>query len=139
MGLAHRSTARPRASRARNRSRRPNRARNVSRSLFVRPRVARAVDTTRRSARDTRGTRRTRPRSLARGGLSRPCVSSPIDSARPGGTEVAERARAISSAIREGLEERKWDEVRLYINEVAKALDRASNNINSASRILNEN
>ena len=25
--------------------------------------------------------------------------------------------------IREGLEERKWDEVRLYINEVAKALD----------------
>ncbi len=41
--------------------------------------------------------------------------------------------------IREGLEERKWDEVRLYINEVAKALDRASNNINSASRILNEN
>jgi N-acetylated-alpha-linked acidic dipeptidase len=41
--------------------------------------------------------------------------------------------------IREGLEERKWDEVRLYINEVAKALDRASNNINFASRILNEN
>ena len=41
--------------------------------------------------------------------------------------------------IREGLEERKWDEVRLYINEVSKALDRASNNINSASRILNEN
>ncbi len=41
--------------------------------------------------------------------------------------------------IREGLEERKWDEVRLYINEVAKALDQASNNINSASRILNEN
>lgn len=41
--------------------------------------------------------------------------------------------------IREGLEERKWGEVRLYINEVAKALDRASNNINSASRILNEN
>jgi len=41
--------------------------------------------------------------------------------------------------IREGLEERKWDEVREYINEVAKALDRASNNINSASRILNEN
>ena len=41
--------------------------------------------------------------------------------------------------IREGLEERKWDEVRLYINEVAMALDRASNKINSASRILNEN
>ena len=41
--------------------------------------------------------------------------------------------------IREGLEERKWNEVRLYINEVSKALDRASENINSASRILSEN
>jgi N-acetylated-alpha-linked acidic dipeptidase len=41
--------------------------------------------------------------------------------------------------IREGLEERKWSEVRLYINEVAKSLDRAGNNINLASRILNEN
>lgn len=40
--------------------------------------------------------------------------------------------------IREGLEERNWDEVRLYISEVAKALDRASKNINSATRILNE-
>ena len=40
--------------------------------------------------------------------------------------------------IREGLEERNWDEVRLYISEVAKALDRASKNINSAIRILNE-
>ena len=41
--------------------------------------------------------------------------------------------------IREGLEERNWNEVNLYINEVAKALDRASNNINSVIRILNEN
>ena len=41
--------------------------------------------------------------------------------------------------IREGLEERKWNEVRLYIKEVSKALDRASENINSASRILSEN
>ncbi len=40
--------------------------------------------------------------------------------------------------IREGLEERNWNEVRLYIGEVAKALDRASKNINSATRILNE-
>jgi len=40
--------------------------------------------------------------------------------------------------IREGLEERNWEEVRLYISEVAKALDRASKNINSATRILNE-
>ena len=41
--------------------------------------------------------------------------------------------------IREGLEERQWDEVRKYIKEVSKALDRASVNINSASRILDEN
>ena len=41
--------------------------------------------------------------------------------------------------IREGLEERNWNEVNLYINEVAKDLDRASNNINSVIRILNEN
>ena len=41
--------------------------------------------------------------------------------------------------IREGLEERKWNEVRLYIKEVSKALDGASENINSASRILSEN
>jgi len=41
--------------------------------------------------------------------------------------------------IREGLEERNWNEVREYINEVAKSLDRATRNINSASRILNEN
>ena len=41
--------------------------------------------------------------------------------------------------IREGLEERKWNEVRLYIKEVSKALDRASENIKSASRILSEN
>ena len=41
--------------------------------------------------------------------------------------------------IREGLEERNWNEVNLYINEVARALDRASNNINSVIRILNEN
>ena len=40
--------------------------------------------------------------------------------------------------IREGLEERNWDEVRLYISEVAKALDRASKNINAATRILSE-
>ena len=41
--------------------------------------------------------------------------------------------------IREGLEERKWNEVRVYINEVSKALDRASENINLASKILAEN
>jgi N-acetylated-alpha-linked acidic dipeptidase len=41
--------------------------------------------------------------------------------------------------IREGLEERKWNEVRVYIKEVSKALDRASENIKSASRILSEN
>ena len=41
--------------------------------------------------------------------------------------------------IREGLEERNWNEVREYVNEVAKSLDRATRNINSASRILNEN
>ena len=38
--------------------------------------------------------------------------------------------------IREGLEERKWDEVHLYIGEVAKALDRASAKINGAAKIL---
>jgi N-acetylated-alpha-linked acidic dipeptidase len=38
--------------------------------------------------------------------------------------------------IREGLEERNWDEVHKYIEEVAKALDRASAKINAAARIL---
>ena len=38
--------------------------------------------------------------------------------------------------IREGLEERKWNEVRNYIEEIAKALDRASAKINSASKLL---
>ena len=32
--------------------------------------------------------------------------------------------------IREGLEERKWDEVDLYILKVSKAIERASNKIN---------
>ena len=41
--------------------------------------------------------------------------------------------------IREGLEERKWNEVRVYIKEVSKALDRASENINSSIKILSEN
>ena len=36
-------------------------------------------------------------------------------------------------------EERKCNEVRVYIKEFSKALDRASENINSASRILSEN
>ena len=38
--------------------------------------------------------------------------------------------------IREGLEERKWEEVHTYIGEVAKALDRASAKINAAAKIL---
>ena len=38
--------------------------------------------------------------------------------------------------IREGLEERKWNEVRDYIQEIAQALDRASAMINSASKLL---
>jgi N-acetylated-alpha-linked acidic dipeptidase len=41
--------------------------------------------------------------------------------------------------IREGLEERNWDEVHKYIEEVAKALDRASAKINAAARILEGN
>ena len=40
--------------------------------------------------------------------------------------------------IREGLEERNWDEVYKYIEEVAKALDRASAKINAAIQILEE-
>ena len=38
--------------------------------------------------------------------------------------------------IREGLEQRNWNEVDTYIQEVAKALDRASAMINLASNIL---
>ena len=38
--------------------------------------------------------------------------------------------------IREGLEERKWDETHLFIGEVTKALDRASAKINAATDIL---
>ena len=38
--------------------------------------------------------------------------------------------------IREGLEERKWDETHLFIGEVTKALDRASAKINAATEIL---
>ena len=38
--------------------------------------------------------------------------------------------------IREGLEERNWDEVHIYIDEVAKALDRAAAKINNATNIL---
>jgi len=38
--------------------------------------------------------------------------------------------------IREGLEERNWDEVDLFIGEVAKALDRAASTINNATKIL---
>ncbi|MBC8346276.1 MAG: M28 family peptidase [Candidatus Marinimicrobia bacterium] len=41
--------------------------------------------------------------------------------------------------IREGLEERNWDETHFYIIEVAKALDRASGKINSAANILKAN
>ena len=38
--------------------------------------------------------------------------------------------------IREGLEERKWDETHLFIGEVTRALDRASAKINAATEIL---
>ena len=38
--------------------------------------------------------------------------------------------------IREGLEERNWDEVDLFIGEVSKALDRAASTINNATKIL---
>jgi len=38
--------------------------------------------------------------------------------------------------IREGLEERNWDETHFYILEVAKALDRATAKINAAADIL---
>ena len=38
--------------------------------------------------------------------------------------------------IREGLEERKWDEVDLYILEVSKAIERASNKIKKASLLI---
>lgn len=38
--------------------------------------------------------------------------------------------------VREGLEERKWNEVEDYIQEVAKALDRAAAKINSAAKLL---
>ena len=38
--------------------------------------------------------------------------------------------------VREGLEERKWNEVKDYIQEVAKALDRAAAKINSAAKLL---
>ena len=40
--------------------------------------------------------------------------------------------------IREGLEERNWDEVHIYIGEVSKALDRAAAKINSATNILRD-
>ena len=40
--------------------------------------------------------------------------------------------------IREGLEQRKWDEVDFFIVEVAKALNRASETIKKATKILNE-
>ena len=40
--------------------------------------------------------------------------------------------------IREGLEQRRWDEVDFFINEVAKALNRASERIDKATKILNE-
>ena len=40
--------------------------------------------------------------------------------------------------IREGLEERNWDEVNLFIGEVSKALDRAASTINNATKILSE-
>ena len=40
--------------------------------------------------------------------------------------------------IREGLEERNWDEVDLFIGEVSKALDRASSTINNSTNILSE-
>ena len=40
--------------------------------------------------------------------------------------------------IREGLEQRRWDEVDFFINEVAKALNRASERINKATKILND-
>ena len=40
--------------------------------------------------------------------------------------------------IREGLEQRRWDEVDFFINEVAKALNRASERINKATNILND-
>ena len=40
--------------------------------------------------------------------------------------------------IREGLEQRKWDEVNFFIVEVANALNRASETINKATKILNE-
>ena len=38
--------------------------------------------------------------------------------------------------IREGLEERKWDEVDLYILEVSKAIERASNKIKKAALLI---
>jgi N-acetylated-alpha-linked acidic dipeptidase len=38
--------------------------------------------------------------------------------------------------IREGLEQRNWNEVDTYIQEVAKTLDRVASKINSASNIL---
>ena len=38
--------------------------------------------------------------------------------------------------IREGLEERKWDEVDLYILEVSKAIERASNKIKKAASLI---
>ena len=38
--------------------------------------------------------------------------------------------------IREGLEQRNWNEVDTYIQEVAKTLDRVASKINSASKIL---
>ena len=38
--------------------------------------------------------------------------------------------------IREGLEERNWNEVDTYIQEVAKTLDRVAAKINTASNIL---
>ena len=38
--------------------------------------------------------------------------------------------------IREGLEERKWDEVDFYILEVSKAIERASNKIKKAASLI---
>jgi N-acetylated-alpha-linked acidic dipeptidase len=38
--------------------------------------------------------------------------------------------------IREGLEERKWEEVNLFIGEVSAALDRVADEVDAAASLL---
>ncbi len=38
--------------------------------------------------------------------------------------------------VREGIEEREWDEVRLFVGEIAAALDRVSDGLEQAVEVI---